>query len=420
MIYNIHDKPPIGKTVLFAIQMVLAVFVASVLIAQICGVPTSGALVGAGLSTLTYILITRGNSPMFISNSGNFVAPVIMALSIGGFLGVAIGGLTTCIVYCIFGLIFTKVSVDNVYKIFPKALIGAVTVVIGVTLMGFITTYLQINGEINMWGVSVAFVTMFAIALISHYAKGILRILPFIVGILIGYAYATILTLTGVCNIIDFSVFNGMTLFTVPDFAFTHWEHIELTAIVPIVVTYICYTISAMMEALSDHAALGNIIGTDLFKTAGLNRIFCAEGVANLVGTCVGGLNTCSYGEGVATVGFSKVASVRVTATAAIILALLGCFTPVQMFIASIPSCVFAGAAVILYGFIACSGIKMLQNVNFDIQKNLIIVSAVLSVGLGGIVVGGSTLSFTGTALALIVGVILNVILTNKHEKENC
>lgn len=171
MIYNIHDKPPIGKTVLFAIQMVLAVFVASVLIAQICGVPTSGALVGAGLSTLTYILITRGNSPMFISNSGNFVAPVIMALSIGGFLGVAIGGLTTCIVYCIFGLIFTKVSVDNIYKIFPKALIGAVTVVIGVTLMGFITTYLQINGEINMWGVSVAFVTMFAIALISHYAR---------------------------------------------------------------------------------------------------------------------------------------------------------------------------------------------------------------------------------------------------------
>lgn len=411
MIYNIKDKLPFSKTILFAVQMVLAVFVATVLIAQICGVPSSGALVGAGCATLIYVLCTKGNSPMFISNSGNFVAPVMMALSIGGYTAVAIGGLTTCIVYCILGLIFTKVSVDGIYKIFPKSLIGAVTMVIGITLMGFISTYLQINGVINMWGVSVALVTMVAIALISHYAKGMFKILPFIVGIMVGYVYATILTVSGLFTIIDFGVFNDITLFNIPDFAFTHWESVDCGVVVPIVITFVCYTVSGCMECLADHAALGNIIGTDLFRTAGLNRIFIGEGFANLVGTCVGGLSTCSYGEGVAMVGFSKVASIRVTITAAIILALLGCLAPIQAFIYSIPSCCFAGAAIILYGFIACSGVKMLQNVDLNVQKNLIIVSAVLSIGLGGMVIGGATLSFSGTALALIVGVVLNFIL---------
>lgn len=414
MIYNISDKPTIGKTILFAIQMVLAVFVASVLIAQICGVSSSGALVGAGCATLVYILCTKGKSPMFISNSGNFVAPVMMALAVGGYTAVAIGGLTTCVVYCVLGLIFTKVSVDSIYKVFPKSLIGAVTMVIGITLMGFISTYLQINGAVNMWGVSVALVTMIAIALISHYAKGMFKILPFIAGIMVGYIYATILTVSGLFTIIDFGVFNNLTLFNIPDFAFTHWESVDWGVVVPVVITFVCYTVSGCMECLADHAALGNIIGTDLFRTAGLNRIFIGEGFANLVGTCVGGLSTCSYGEGVATVGFSKVASIRVTITAAIILALLGCLAPIQAFIASIPSCCFAGAAIILYGFIACSGVKMLQNVDLNVQKNLIIVSVVLSIGLGGMVIGGATLSFSGTALALIVGVILNFILKDK------
>ena len=132
---------------------------------------------------------------------------------------------------------------------------------------------------------------------------------------------------------------------------------------------YIAYTISAIMECLSDHAALSGIIGVDLYKEPGLSKIFIGEGLANLVGSCVGGLGICSYGEGVACVGFSKVASVKVTFVAAIILGLLGFIEPIQVFIASIPSCVFAGAAIILYGFIACSGIKMLQKTNLNEQK---------------------------------------------------
>ena len=309
MIYGIQDKPPFGKMLLFGIQIVLSVFVATVLIANICGVATSGALIGAALSTLSYILITKGKSPMFLSNSGAFVAPVLFALGIGGYTGVAIGGLTACIVYCILGAIFIKIPYQSIYKVFPPSLIGAVTTVIGVNLMGFISGYV---GETGQWGIIVALVTTASIALISHYAKGIMSILPFLLGILIGYIVAVILTLTGVYNLVDFSVFNNLKFIQAPDFAFMHWENIEWNIIVPIIITFIAYTISACMEALSDHAALGGIIGVDLYANPGLGKIFFGEGVGNLVSACFGGLGSCSYGESVATIGFSRVASVYV------------------------------------------------------------------------------------------------------------
>ena len=414
MIYNINDKIPFNKLIVFSIQLVLSVFVATVLIANICGVAVSGALVGAGLSTLVYLIITRFKSPMFVSSSGAFVAPVMMALAAGGYTAVAVGGLVTCVIYTIFGLIFTKIPVEKIYKVFPHALIGAITVVIGVNLMPFILSYVQINGVTNMWGVSAAFVTMFAIAIISHYAKGLWQILPFLLGTLIGYAYAIVLTLTGVYEIVDFSVFNNLKLFSIPDFGFLHWSSVEFTTILPIIVIYIAYTISAMMECLSDHAALGGIIGVDLYKQPGLGKIFIGEGVANVVGTSIGGLGICSYGEGVACVGFSRVASTKVTAGAAFILILLGFLAPIQAFITSIPSCVFAGAATILYGFIACSGIKMLQKTDLNVQKNLVIVSTVLSLGISGLVVGGETMSLSATGLALVVGIILNLVLKEK------
>lgn len=418
LIYGINDRIPFKQLILFSIQMMLSVFVATVLIANICGVAVSGALVGAGLSTLIYIVCTKGQSPMFLSNSGAFVAPVMMALAAGGYSAVAIGGLITCIIYCVFGAIFTKVPVENIYKVFPRSLIGAVTCVIGINLMPFILTYVQINGVTNIWGVVIALITMLSIAMISHYSKGMCKILPFLLGTLIGYGCAIILTITNVYSIVDFSVFNNLKLFNIPDFAFTHWDSVSWEVIIPIVVIYIAYTISAMMECLSDHAALGGIIGTDLYKNPGLGRLFIGTGVSNVVGSIFGGLGICSYGEGVACVGFSKVASVWATGGAAIILILLGFLAPVQAFIASIPSCVFAGAAIILYGFIACSGVKMLQNVNLNQQKNLIIVSSVLSLGISGLAIGGTTISISATALALIAGVILNFILKEGASNE--
>ena len=410
LLYDTNERPPFGKLILFAFQMVLSVFVASVLIANICGVDTGAALVGAGLSTLAYILFTKGQSPMFISNSGAFVAPVLFAFGAAGQLGVMIGGLTTFVIYTIFGIIFNHIPVNKIFAVFPPALIGAVTVVIGINLMGFIPSYI---GETGQWGTVIALITMLTIALISHYSKGIAKILPFLLGTLVGYGLSVILTVTNICPLIDFSIFNNMKLFSMPQFAFMLAKDsaVPFATLIPIIVIYIAFTISAMMECLSDHAALGGIIEKNLYETPGLGRIFIGEGVANIWSSFVGGLGACSYGEGVACVGFSRVASTWVTGAAAIILALLGFFGPIQAFIASIPACVFAGAAIILYGFIACSGVKMLQKVDLQIDKNLVLVSAVLSIGISGIILGNDMIQLSATALALVCGVVLNLIL---------
>ena len=406
MIYNVHDKPPLGKTLLFALQLMLSCFTATALIAQICGVPLSGAFMGAGLATLVYEIVTRYESPMFISNSGAFVAPVLAALAAGGYTAVAVGGLVAFLVYTIFGIVFKYISVDNLYKFMPKVLIGSVTVVIGINLMGFIPGYIGDTGNL---GVIIALITVLAIALSSHYFKGALSMFPFLIGTLVGYVVSIPF------GLVDFSKFEGISLFNIPDIAFTHWAAVPFKTLIPVIVVYIAFTISAICECLSDHAALGGIIGKDLYKEPGLTRIFIVEGVANLATSCYGGLGACSYGEGVGAVGFSKCASTLVIAVAAIMMMLLGFLEPVQAFIASIPSCVIGGGtACILYGFISSSGIRLLKGVDFDNQKNLIICSVVLALGISGVVLGGETFSLSGTALALVAGVILNLILKER------
>lgn len=406
MIYNVHDKLPINKLLLFALQIMLSCFTATALIAQICGVSLSGAFVGAGLATVVYQLITRTESPMFISNSGAFVAPVLAALAAGGYMAVAVGGLTACVVYTIFGIIFHKISINNLYKFMPKALIGSITIVIGINLMGFITGYIGDTGNI---GVAIALITVLAIALSNHYLKGIWSMFPFLIGTLIGYIVAIPF------GLVDFSKFAGIHFFTLPDFAFTKWTSVEFTTLIPIIIMYIAFTISAICECLSDHAALGNIIGVDLYQKPGLSRIFIGEGAANLASSCFGGLGACSYGESVGTIGFSRCASSMVTFIAALMMILLGFIEPIQAFIASIPSCVIGGGtACVLYGFISSSGIKLLKDVDLNNSKNLILVSVILAIGISGITIGGSVFSLSGTALALVIGIILNLMLKEK------
>lgn len=407
MIYGINERPPFGKLILFSLQMLLAVFTATALIAQVCGVELSGAFIGAGLATIIYVVITKFKSPMYISNSGAFVAPVLAALAAGGYSAVAIGGLVSCLVYTIFGLIFTKIDVSNIYKVMPKVLIGSVTVVIGINLMGFIPGYIGDTGNL---GLIIALITVLAIGISSHYLKGALSMFPFLIGTLVGYIVSIPF------GLVDFSKFNNISLFRIPKLAFTQWTAIDFKTILPIIVIYIAFTVSAICECLSDHAALGGIIGVDLYREPGINRIFIGEGVANLATSCFGGLGACSYGEGVATIGFSKCASIYSTVGAAIFMCLLGFLEPVQAFISSIPSCVIGGGtACVLYGFISASGIKLLKDVDLNDQKNLIICSVVLSLGISGVVLGGETFNLSGTALALIAGIVLNFILKEKN-----
>ena len=409
--------------VLYAFQQVLAVFVATVLIATICGTPISSCLFGACVGTILYQLITGFRSPMFISSCGATCSAVIGALAIGetgqNYLAVAIGGLIVFLVYAIFAIVTKAWGIKAINRIFPPAIVGAVTIVIGLNLATFIPTYVQVNGEHSDIGIAIAVATMIVVALTSHYFKGFLKTIPFLIGLLFGYAVSTVLTLTGVCNLIDFSKFKGMDIISMPDFTFLKWDFAGVSwgVIGQVCLFFIPVAICAMLEHYSDHKVLSNIIGVDLTENPGLHRTLLGDGAASWLGTMICGLPNTSYGESIATTGFSRVASVYVITFAAGILGLMSFVTPIQVFLQTIPPCVFGGCAMILYGYIAASGLRTIINskIDFSDNRNLILISVILTVGVSGVFWFHE--SFTGVALAMILGVILNLILKKKEIK---
>lgn len=419
LLYGIRDVPKKWyEWVIFALQQVLAVFVATVLIANICGTPISGALLGASLGTLIYQVITRFRSPMFISSCGATVSAVLGALSLNeagnNYLMVFCGGLVILAVYGIFALIVKLTGVETINKIFPPVIVGAVTIVIGVNLASFIFGYVGGVGDVVPWqGVLVAIITMLTTALVSHYGKGFMKNVPFLFGIAVGFLVALIFTWCG-HPMVSFAAFENMQWY--PDLTFLQWRAADWSwaNFGRVVLYFIPVAVCALLEHYSDHKVLSNIIGTDLTVEPGLHRTLLGDGVASALGTAVGGLPNTSYGESIATTGFSKVASVWVITAAAVFMGLLSFIAPVSAFVQSIPSAVFGGCAMILYGFIAASGLKTIINNRVDLEnnKNLIIVSVILTVGVSGIFFFDA--AFSGVALAMVLGVILNLILQTK------
>ena len=424
LIYDIHDKPKtIKEWILYPIQMLMSVFVATVLIASICGTPIDVCLLGGCIGTLIYQVCTKFRSPMFISNSGATVSAVIGALALGttpNYLAVAIGGCVIAVIYGLFAILVKYKGITVFNKIFPATIVGPVTVVIGLNLSKFIPTYTQVGGAASNVGVGVAIIVAIVVAIVSKYAKGFWKTVPFLVGLAVGYLVCLILEVCGATNFGIIEAFKGIDgFFRLPSFAFLKWgdNTVGWSEFRDIVLLFAPVSICALLEHYSDHKVLGNIIGHDLTEDPGLHKTLMGDGIASMFGTWVCGLPNTSYGESVATIGFSKVASVIVTTVAAIIMGCLAFIEPFQVLLESIPSCVFGGCAIILYGYIACSGLKTIFNNKVDLEnnKNLIVVSSILTVGVSGLFLFSD--SFTGVSLAMVVGVILNLLLGIKKRK---
>lgn len=451
LIYDTHEYPKTVKEwLLYAVQMLMAVFVATVLISNICGTPVDAGLLGACLGTLTYQLITKFKSPVFISNSGATVSAVIGALLIGtgvdkvnipgvnyNFFAVFIGGLVVLAVYAAFSLIIKWRGIDALNKLFPPYIVGPITIVIGLNLAKYIYSYVGLDGFQSgdftlspQWlvPVLVAISVMLVVALSSHYFKGFLKTIPFLIGLLFGFVVCFILELCipdftfSIINDKPVSILEQLKeidqLFSRPNFAFSNWtdgfKSFDFKTLLDVIVLFVPVAICALCEHYSDHAVMSNIIGHDLTEDPGLHRTLLGDGVASAIGTIFGGQPNTSYGESTAMVGFSRVASVKVVSLAAIMMGLLAFIEPVQVFISAIPSCVFGGCAMILYGYIACSGIKTLMRNKVDLEDNkkLIITSVILTVGVSGVFLFSQ--SFAGVSLAMVLGVLLNLILRNK------
>lgn len=417
--YDIKDKPKKWwEWILYPLQQLLSVFVATVLIANICSTPVSSCLLGACIGTLIYQIITKFRSPIFISSCGATVSAVCGALALNSngnnYLMVFCGGLIILAIYSIFALIVKFTGVKWIDKIFPPTIIGAVTIVIGINLAAFINGYTQIGESHNDIGILIAIATMLITAAVSHYGKGFMKNIPFLFGILGGYIISLIFTWCGV-KIVDFSSFNNMTWY--PDLTFLKWQSSDWSwaNLGKTCLFFVPVAVCALLEHMSDLAVLSNILQRDLIIDPGLDKTLVGDGLASAIGTAVCGLPNTTYGESIATIGFSRVASVWVITIAAVLLGLMSFIGPIQAFIQSIPGCVFGGCAMILYGYIAASGLKTIVNNKVDLEnnKNLIVICVVLTIGVSGIFLFDA--AFSGVALAMVVGVVTNIILGFKR-----
>lgn len=448
LIYNVNDKPKFCQLIVFAIQQLLAIMTATLVVPVIIGngMSPAAALVGAGVGTLIYILFTKAKSPVFLGSSFAFINSMFAAFAGGvsmslGYLGIIIGALFAGVVYVIIAIVVKFVGVNWINKLMPAAVIGPTVAIIGLSLAGNAIGDLT-KGSIPgveasplitvLCGISTLIITILA----SVYGKKTLRLIPFILGILGGYAVALVFTLIGnyaglealrVLNLepIKALVADGITLntfFSIPDFTFITavkgFSELNTTYIGTIAVAYIPVAFVVFAEHIADHKNISSIIETDLLEEPGLHRTLMGDGVGSFIGALFGGCPNTTYGESVGCVAITRNASVYTIITAAILAILIAFISPFIAFVNSIPSCVMGGVCMALYGFIAVSGLKMIQNVNLNLNKNLFVVSTILITGIGGLTLNIGKITITAVACALILGIIVNIIVSKASEQE--
>ncbi|MBQ9553301.1 MAG: uracil-xanthine permease, partial [Clostridia bacterium] len=438
--YNVKDKPKFGQLIIFAFQQLLAILAATIAVPAIVGneMQQSAALFGAGVGTIVYLLFTRFKSPVFLGSSFAFLGSMFAAFGgaasmKAGYVGLILGAIFAGLVYVVIAIAVKIAGVNWINKLMPAVVIGPTVSIIGLSLagnaVGDALTFAKTDAGFVMgtkgWlGFICALVTLFTVMLCSVYGKKMTKLIPFIIGILAGYCVATIFTLIGMKTgndtfvIIDFSVFSGLKFFALPGFTFLTaaqgLKEIDGTYIGSIAVAYIPVAFVVFAEHIADHKNLSSIIEKDLLKEPGLHNTLLGDGVGSMVGAFFGGCPNTTYGESVGCVAITGNASIVTIFTTAIMAIVISFFNPFIMFLASIPSCVMGGVCIALYGFIAVSGLKMIQKVNLDENHNLFVVSVILICGIGGMTLNIGKVTLTEIACALILGIITNLVLNRK------
>ena len=424
MIYNVEDKPKFLHSLLGATQHLLSIVAATVLVPILIGLPNqiSAAILGCGLGTITYILITKRKSPVIVSSNFAFIGALTMAYQGYGFLGILLGGLFTGLVYIILSIIIKFVGTDWISKVFPPIIIGPVVALIGLTLSGgAVMDLVTANGykyvdpnsggvihPYNLLGLFCGIVCFFVIVIFAVQNRfRNLRAMPFLFGIVAGYVLALIFTGFGYLfnnkylMIIDFSpIINNFSQLSFasfidyPRFALLEGakeiasNSVKLNAIgvLEIALGFIPVSLVSFSEHIADHKNLGNIIGRDLIeKEPGLSRTVMGDGLGSIVGTFMGICPNTTYGETVGCIAISKDASIKTILTACFLCIGISFFAPLIAFLRTIPNCLVGGMCLVLYGFIAVSGLKMIQHVNLNQNKILFTLSVILVAGIGGL-----------------------------------
>lgn len=443
MIYGVNDKPPFAQLIIFAIQQLLAIMAATLVVPVIVGneMSPAAALFGAGIGTLVYLAFTKGRSPVFLGSSFAFIGSMCTAFAGAvsmsvGYVGLIIGAFFAGLVYVVIAIVVKISGVGWVNKLMPAVVIGPTVAIIGLSLAGNAVGDLLSGDIYTADGVMATspyvalicgLVTLAVTMLSSTYGKKALKLIPFIMGILAGYAVAAIFTVIGnstgmesLC-VIDFSIFANMGgFFELPPFTFVTAKEglsqIDAAYIGTVAVAYVPVAFVVFAEHIADHKNLSSIIEKDLLEDPGLHRTLLGDGVGSMVGAFFGGCPNTTYGESVGCVAITRNASVVTIMTAGILAMIISFITPFVAFVDSIPPCVMGGVCMALYGFIAVSGLKMIQKVDLDEDRNLFVVSVILISGIGGLTLSFGKVTLTSVACALILGILTNVILSKKVE----
>ena len=451
--YDVADKPKGAQLVTFALQQMLAILAATIAVPMIVGngMTPAAAMFGAGAGTIIYLLFTKFKSPVFLGSSFAFLGSMFSAFAGGvsmqlGFLGLILGAVLAGLVYVVISLVVKFVGVGWINKLMPPVVIGPTVAIIGLSLAGNAVGDLQ-TGDVKVDNVPLAspyaailcgLITLATVMLCASYGKKTMKLIPFIIGICVGYAVALILTIIGNAadinelKLIDLDVFSNYmlndgkvtteTFFQLPKFtfleAFKGTGEFTVTYFWTIFAAYVPVAFVVFAEHVADHKNLSSIIDKDLLKDPGLNRTLLGDGVGSMVGAFFGGSPNTTYGESIACVAITGNAS-----SFTILFAAFGCMifsflTPLVAFIDSIPSCVMGGVCISLYGFISVSGLKMLQKVDLGINRNLFTASVILIAGIGGLSLTFGDVTITTIATALILGILTNRILAKSEKAE--
>ena len=443
LLYDVKDRPPYHRIIIFAFQQLLAILAATIAVPAIIGngMSQSAALFGAGVGTLVYLLFTRFKSPVFLGSSfaflGSMAAAFAGAVTVQvGYLGLIMGAVLAGLVYVVIALIVKKAGTAWINKIMPAVVIGPTVAIIGLSLAGnavgdLIGSTADGFGAFNYVSIICGLITMFTTIVVSVFSKKFFKAIPFIIGILAGYAVAAIFTGIGAAadnaslKIINFELFKDMKW--LPDFTFVEafkgfkdfesagdfFSFFGTVAVAYIPVAFVCFA-----EHIADHKNLSTVIGHDLLEDPGLSNTLLGDGVGSMAGAFFGGCPNTTYGESVGCVAISKNASVITILCTSILCMVLAFVAPFVTLLATIPSCVMGGVCIVLYGFIAVSGLKMIKDVDLGDNRNLFVVSVILICGVGGMVVSFGKVTITEVACALILGIITNIICNIGKNKE--
>ena len=425
LLLDVNEKPKLAKWIILALQHVFAMFGATILVPilvnsaageTVLTIPV--ALVTSGIGTLIYILCTKGKSPVYLGSSFAFIAPLSAAFLKGGISGAMTGIMAVGLIYIIFAIVIKLIGKNWINKLLPPIVIGPMIMIIGLGLAPSAISQIGLSAgsEVDWRGVAVALITFLTTAVVMVKGKGFIKIIPFLIGIIVGY-------LSAICfGLVDFSPVLEASFFSMPSFVTPFLSYTPsfsaLLTIAPIALVTIC-------EHIGDHTALGTIIGKDLLREPGLDKTLLGDGIATFVAGFLGGPANTTYGENTSVVGMTKVASVWVIGLAAIFAICLGFLGKFTAIVSTIPNPVLGGVSLLLYGFIAVNGLKVLiQNqIDFGKSKNVVVASTMLVLGLGGAAIsiasGDLAITISGMSLAAIIGIILNLLLPNEENSNN-